>query len=49
MTLVTYTVARLVQTFESIESEDKEDWVEGIHMACSSYHGAKVLLRVAGV
>lgn len=48
MVLAAYTVARLVQTFESIESRDKGDWVEDIHVACSSHHGANIVLKVAG-
>lgn len=47
MVLVAYTVARLAQTFETIESKNKEDWIEEIHMACSSHNGAKVVLKVA--
>lgn len=45
--LVTSTVARLAQKFQSIESQDDEDWVEGIHLACTSHNGAKVLLKAA--
>ena len=45
MTLAMYTLVRLVQTFKILESQDTRDWVEGMHMACTSHNGAKVIIR----
>ena len=45
MNLATYVLVRVVQAFQSIESQDGGDWVEGLHMACTSANGAKVVLR----
>lgn len=45
MTLTEYVLVRLVQAFRSVESRDDNDWVEGMHMACTSANGAKVSMR----
>lgn len=47
MNLTTYTLVRLVQNFQSIESRDSNDWVEEIHLACTSHNGAKVVMKAA--
>lgn len=46
MNLATYVLSRMVQAFEDIESRDERDWVEDVHMACTSFNGAKVVMRV---
>lgn len=38
----TYTLARLVQTTDSLESRDPRPWIEGLSMACTSANGAEV-------
>lgn len=45
ITLTEYVLVRLVQAFRSVESRDDNDWVEGMHMACTSANGAKVVMR----
>lgn len=45
MNFTTYVLVRMVQAFQSIESQDGRDWVEGLHLACTSANGAKVVMR----
>ncbi len=45
MNLTTYVLVRVVQEFQSVESRDDRDWIEGMHMACTSANGAKVAMR----
>lgn len=47
MNLTTYVLVRLVQAFQSIESRDERDWVEGLHLACTSANGAKIVVKAA--
>lgn len=39
-----YTIVRLCQAFEGIESRDPQDWVAGLTLTCVSKNGAKVAL-----
>lgn len=45
MNLTIYTLVRLVQAFQSVESRDGNEWVEEIHLACTSQNGAKVVMK----
>lgn len=39
-----YTIVRVVQEFESIESRDPREWRESLHLAMSSGHGCQVAM-----
>ena len=39
-----YTIVRLVQSFERIESRDPTPWLENLHLTLSSGNGTKVAL-----
>ena len=41
-----YTIARLVQEFQSIESKDSEPWIEGLSLALMSKNVAKVKMTL---
>lgn len=44
LTEASYTTARMMQNFRTIESRDPEPWVEFLTLTCTSRHGAKVVL-----
>lgn len=41
---VGYTIVRLIQEFERIESRDQTEWVENLHLTLSSGNGVQVAL-----
>ena len=47
LTEACYTVARLAQTFEKIESRDAESWTENLGVVCVVDHAVKVSLILA--
>ena len=44
LTEASYTIIRLAQEFESIESRDPAPWTEAIGVICTSANGAKVAM-----
>lgn len=42
LTRASYTIVRLVQEFEKIETRDNRPWCEGLHVALSSGNGVLV-------
>lgn len=45
LTVVSYTVVRLLQTFEEIEDREPRPWNGKPHLTMCSLHGTKVCLR----
>ena len=45
MNMATYILVCLVQSFESIESQDTSDEVEDIHLPCTNENGATVVMK----
>ena len=45
----TYTMLRMLQTYETIEAIDDKPWVENIALTANSASGCKVYLHAASV
>jgi len=48
MTQAAYTLVRMVQNFEALESRDTQPWVEELTLTAQNLHGTKVSFKWAG-